>query len=368
MELKNTFKNVGILYKNFLHWNISKVSIWIFSLLIALVMTLPVVAISLILCWIMWVDWLGYLLTFSAGTLNAAVIYTVDFFIFCFFAIISALTFFLSLSYGKIMYFDLNLQYLENKKAEYLKTKFFSPKLFLKFYNISLWVGLYLLIPVWVFIIWMIAAIAVNGWVNETGVALDNWNQVLAVGTFIVAIVSISIFVYLSYRLYFSYVWLVDFKKFEELQPAKNYVKHSFKITRGWKKPLKLIGILFIFALIIAPYTIFSQALENTFNDMSNYSKYVEMGEQEKLLITQQNPQFQSVILKYQDVNIWDLQRNISLYNFMLIFLGVFGFLIITGIIEMVMVSHYKQASTDVKIKKVVSKIDDKGENKKIEL
>ena len=292
-------------------------------------------------------------MTFFAGTLNAAAIYTADFFIFMFFVIIWAITFFLSMTYGKIMYFDLNLKYLENKKSDLVKTKFFNPKLFGKFYAISLRVFWYLLIPVAIFIVGMIVIIIVNGWVNATWVSLDNGNKTLALATFIFAAIAIIIFMYLSYRLYFSYVGLVDEKKYPEIQPAKTYVKNSFEITKGWKKPVKLLGTLLLFAIIIAPYTFTTQAIENTYNDVNNVVAFQQMWEEEKLAIMQANPYFSGVLNKYKDISIEDLQRNISIYNYLLIFMSVVGFLLITGIVEMVMISHYKQISKNIKTEKI---------------
>lgn len=147
MSIKQSFVDIGNLYKNFLHWNISKISIFIFSLLLAIAITIPVVLLGGVICWILGVDWVGYVLLFLNGTLQTSQVFSGEFFIFGFFAFIGVITFFLSLAYGKIMYFDLNLHYLENKKAEYIKTKFFRPKLFLKFFSISAYGFLYLLIP-----------------------------------------------------------------------------------------------------------------------------------------------------------------------------------------------------------------------------
>ena len=67
----------------------------------------------------------------------------------------------------------------------------------------------------------------------------------------------------------------------------------------------------------------------------------------------QANPYFSGVLNKYKDISIEDLQRNISIYNYLLIFMSVVGFLLITGIVEMVMVSHYKQISKNVKTEKI---------------
>ena len=163
---------------------------------------------------------------------------------------------------------------------------------------------------------------------------------------------------YVSYRLYFWYVWLVDKQKYWELQPAKTYVKNSLEITKWWKKLLKLVVTLLLFALIIAPYTFVTQALENTFNDMSNLEKFQLMGEETKLEVLQANPYFQAVIQKYEGVSMADLQRNIAVYNYALIFMAVIGFLLIEWLTEMVMVSHYRQIRGEVNNQKKKKKND----------
>ena len=85
MFVKNTFKDVGVLFKNFLHWNISKISIFVFSLLVALAMVLPVVLVSLLVLAILRIDWWSYAILMSQSSLAHSDVFTAGFFVFIFF-------------------------------------------------------------------------------------------------------------------------------------------------------------------------------------------------------------------------------------------------------------------------------------------
>lgn len=146
MSIKTTFSDVAKLYKNLVHWNLSKLSIYVFSLIIALWVTLPVVFVSIIICWILWIDWVWYTLAYQSNSLNTTVLQTADFWIYALFAVISVAVFFLMYAYARVMYFDLNLQYLENKKASYMKKEFFSVGKILRFFSIAGYWFLYLFI------------------------------------------------------------------------------------------------------------------------------------------------------------------------------------------------------------------------------
>lgn len=76
MFIKNTFKDVGILFQNFLHWNISKISIFVFSLIIALLMVLPIALLSLLIMAIFRVDWWSYALLMAKDMLTHSDVFT----------------------------------------------------------------------------------------------------------------------------------------------------------------------------------------------------------------------------------------------------------------------------------------------------
>jgi hypothetical protein len=271
-------------------------------------------------------------------------VFTAWFFLFIFIVGINLVIFFMALSYNKLMYFDLNLKYLEDKKSSYVKTDFFQIKRILRFYGISWWFFLALLVPVVIFIIGFLTLVWLSGWINQAWVLATNNNMFFTVSTFVLAIITGILFIYISYRFYFWYVALVDTQKFPEYQKSKKYLEYSYTITKGWKKLLKLVWLLVVFALVFAPYTITHSAVENTYRDISNYELFLTVWEESKMELINSDPYYyQPLVMKYKDISLESIQQNKNIYYYWLIFLNVLGFLVITGIMEMVMVSFYKR-------------------------
>lgn len=248
-------------------------------------------------------------------------------------------------AYARVMYFDLNLQYLENKKASYMKKEFFSVGKILRFFSIAGYWFLYLFIPVVIAFFGSILIVVLNGWVNDTWVAITNGSQFLSVSFLILAIVSVILFIYISYRLFFSFIALVDTKKYPQLQSAKTYVKDSIEMTKWVKKFMKLLLTLLIFSLIFSPFFYIFQWIENTYNQIKTVKAFKLLPSESKLLYLEQQPDFALVVKKYENIPSEILEKNIFVYKYILLALWIVTFIFIEWISDMIMVSHYRQIS-----------------------
>ena len=346
--IKHVFKDVSILYKNFLHWNISKISIWIFGFLIALTIMIPFLLITFLLLFILNVDWYSYTGHLVNGSLTHEMVLHKDFFLWAFMWIINIVVFFLGWSYAKVIYFDMNLKYLDHKKPKYNKMRFFHFPIIWNYYKMSSLIALILSIPLIIWVILFSLIVSWAGWVNNAGVLLTNGNTALAMWLLVLAILVTVSFIYLSYRFYYSYILFVKNHDSEHMDfSAKDCIRKSWNITKWFKKLLKLVWILFIFAVILLPFNIVEESLNNTYEDIRNYQIFTEVSESTQLQLQESDPYYYgSLAIKYQQVSADDLQKNIQIYYNLIIFFNIILFLFISWVIEMVMVSFYKRVLT----------------------
>ncbi|MCP4522750.1 MAG: hypothetical protein GY828_00865 [Candidatus Gracilibacteria bacterium] len=388
--IKTSFSHTGLLYRNFLHWSFSKISIEIFGLLISLGTVLPVAFLSIIFFYIFGIDGIGYIgLFMGSAHIGKESIVDIKFLFFIIIAFINFLIFIIGWTYAKLKYFELNLDYISGEKKHYFTrydfvslaavgtmfTHFFHEgvhfllislasiylvirsafiaykerKELILYYKTSSLALLYLLIPVVFFLISMLILILLGGGVNATGVQFTNGNDFISILSFLLFIVSALGFIYITYRLYFSFVLLADTRKKGELkQGAKSYIKESFGMTKGWKRPLQLFVILLIFGLLLAPIKMLQSGVENTYKNIISYTEYRTLPEESKQKLVTKNGIFHytNLELKYGNISTYDLQKNIKLYGNIQKFLSIFVFILIGGLMEMVMVSYYTQIIT----------------------
>jgi len=243
----------------------------------------------------------------------------------------------------------MNLKYLDQKKPKYTKMRFFHIPIIWNYYKVSSITAGILLLPIIIWAIIFSILIAGTWGINSAGVMLTNGNNPLAIATLIIAISIWLSFIYLSYRLYFSFIIFIKNYDSEFMDfSAKECIKKSWKLTKGFKKLLKLVWILFTFAIILLPFNLIEDGLNKTYTDVSNYQIFTQVGEADKLRLQEVNPYYYSELsVKYSQITAEDLEKNIQIYYNLIIFFNILLFIFISGLIEMVMVSFYKRVLTN---------------------
>ena len=242
--LKNIFLDVFKLYKNFFHWNLSKLIIFIWSIILAILWILPFVIIMFVYWYFAWIDLsllLEQLLTKQLGS---------DLFINIFLYFIT-IVFFVMYFYWYILLIKLNFEYKNSKKLTFLKNYYFNFKKIKKYINLTLINWLILFIPILFFVL-LIFVISLFIWpiVNIENIMTFK-NTIFTVISLLGFIVSLIIFVYLFYRICFSYFELIIDKK--DKKKTLDYFKISFEITAWFKKFFKFLLIITIFLIFMFP-------------------------------------------------------------------------------------------------------------------
>lgn len=274
--IKNILWDFWFLYQNFFHWNLSKILINIFSILLWILLALPFFIIlwlfiyfdpiawkDIIYSYINWSIWLSFISAISSSlfyVLIEAFLFITWVLIFLFWA-----------SYKMILFTKLNIEYKNRNKLNYMSNLYFDKNTIIKYLGIVSWIWIILLIPFLVFLILFTIYIFSFWWIESiyTMTLSNNINifSILSLSTFLILL---FVFIYLSYKVSFSYIIMLDEDNLGERKKALYYVKKSFKITNWFIKFIK-------FLLLIIIFTIFISIIDIVWKEISNYWDIVKI-------------------------------------------------------------------------------------------
>lgn len=245
--MKSTFKaywlslsliayDISLLYKNFLHWNLSKLTIWLFAIVAGTILSLP--AIGLIL-------WAGYSilstvpeaslsLFTTSGDIDATLLSTlmnhtwtlIGVGILC--VLVIAIYGF-TLTYAYFLELKLYEGYLTGNQLPIKKNLYFSKYHLRKFLGILGWTSLYVLYPIAagvsvLFVLFLLTHFNI--------LSADNRTHIAILGTLaLIGFLScIAWMVVLSIRMSFGYMLLLG--KEDAEKPAREFVNESFALSK----------------------------------------------------------------------------------------------------------------------------------------
>ncbi len=268
---KNIFSDLILLYKNFIHWNISKILILVFSLWLWILLSLPFFALTFVIAYLDPIDWkdiiYNYYTTQSVWlslmtALSSHLFYVILVWVLF---LVAVWFFFFWYSYKIITLTKLNISYLDWEKIPYMKNIYFDVQKILSYLWVVAWGWLILLIPFIIFIIIFFVLIGIFWWIEEVWTMIkSNWvSNPFSITTWVFLLIWVLGFIYLAYRLTFSYIILIDDKNYKEVQKSIFYIKESFRIS-SWIKIFKFFLFLIIFTIIMLPFDYIWRNLEET--------------------------------------------------------------------------------------------------------
>lgn len=344
--LKTISFDVFTLFKNFVHWNISKVIISIASILLWVLMALPFIVVLLILYFSFWLQ-----VYISSPEINILSIlsflweHPLVFFIFMLFSLLWWLTMLFWYSYRKILFMKLNLAYLEWEKLLYKNNSYIDLKLIWKYIGVITLVSLFVLIPVFVFLALFFALFFMFWWSEwvQTMINSSRFNPFTVI-TFVLFIVCLTAFLYIWYRLYFAVIMLADDKKHYTEKAPIFYLKESLNYTKSISTLLRFISVVLLVTIIILPFWSLNDHFSTSLQDVRNYQDFQTLSDDQKKTLEEwsSNYYINKIKLEYTNLLPQDLKKLETTYFYLNYLFIIINFLLIFWLLEMVMASFYK--------------------------
>lgn len=219
--IKNIFGDISLLYKSFFHWNISKILIVIFAFFLWILVSLPFFAILWIVVYFDPIDWkdiaYNYYTTESFGlSLMTALSSYLWYIILEWILFILAVWFFMfGYSYKTISLTNLNLSYLNQEKIWFFKNVYFNFSTIWKYLWVISWISLILLVPFLLFlVIFVVTLFSLWGLDVVSNMVRENYTNPFTIIVWVSFFTLLLVFLYLAYRMSFSYVIMLDDKNY----------------------------------------------------------------------------------------------------------------------------------------------------------
>ncbi|MDP2090288.1 MAG: hypothetical protein Q8K30_01705 [Candidatus Gracilibacteria bacterium] len=336
--IKNAFFDCSLLYKNFFHWNFSKIIIFFWSIALGFLFVLPFIFIFIIYSFLNNKDALQIIGGLLSGTLIN------DFFgniILMIILVLFAIIYF----YGNILLLNVSNVYLDGKKLSYKKNDYFKFHKIIKYFNLTVLNFLILLIPIIITVILMGILFLVSGDMIKIYemVSASPFNYFTILSFVFVSLGLIS-FIYLSYRLIFSYLVYLDESHIKTNVKLLDCIKSSFNKTKKIKSFIKFSFLVIIFLIIILPVKFVGVMLDNNLKMVTDYSIYSNLNDNDKEKATALKPYYyQSLELEFRGYNDEKLEQIANKNEIYLVLFSILSFLFLNGLFLMVLTSFYKR-------------------------
>lgn len=268
-QFKNILIDLSLVYKNFIHWNVSKILIYIFWFFLWVVLSLPFLIILGLFMFFDPISWKEVVSNYVSSGWSIWMSLVAEIYNNFVILIIELIIFFLAIgffifwfSYKILTTINLYLSYLKWEKIKYMKNIYFNIKIIFSYLKLSWVVTWILAIPAVVFIISFFVLLYSFWGVDSVLSMLYTWENMFSIILWIVFLLCLLVFIYLAYRLSFSYVIFLDKDNYAEENKIYFYVKESFKIT-SWLKIFKFLLLIILFSIFMMPFDYLWKIVEN---------------------------------------------------------------------------------------------------------
>ncbi len=333
---KNIFSDVWFLYKNFFHFNLSKILIILVTILYILVLLLPIFLLLLLTFYFLWIFNTGF-----SPYLFLANWYYLWFWIF--FIVLSFFIYIIWYSWSTILLNRLSLWYINREKLSLSKNYYFDFKLFWTYFKLSFIVLLIIFSPILFWFIWSIILLIIFWWIQQSLAVVSSWMyNWLSISLLILTIISVILFLYLSYKTLFVYVILVDkYSKNKKLKKVKYYLKKSFQFTKWFKKFYKLVLVLLVLIIFTYPVYYFESYFSSEAKNIKTFINY-DLFVKSWWDLKDKQLNYMNLKLEYWNKNITTLSNDIKFYSEISMLFYILEFLFVWWLYNMVIMSFYK--------------------------
>ncbi len=343
-KVKQILKDIFIIYKNIIAWNISKLNIFLIALFLVFVVIIFFIIITYFIHIYDPINWkLIYekLISSSSGINNSIYLIFKEhiFFSFIYFILLISFisTLIITFNYSNFLLAKLHLNYIRWKKYfNFLDNKKNFIKNFFKYFSITINFILYLTLPLLLFIFGYFIILLIYPDSQRISQVFSTFtiNDSFSFWIISISIISIFYFIYIFYRIIFSYVILADNENYIDKLKYSFYIKESIKLTKSFKNFFIFLLLFFILLIITSPII---KVWENLKNSLINNIELINS--QEKFF-----PYLQTKEIKIpKNIDFLKIRKNtnknIILYTFYLIIY----FILIAWLFNLFIVSFYER-------------------------
>ena len=336
--IKNAFCDSAMLYKNFFHWNISKILIFFWSIALGFLFVLPFIFIFIVYSFLYHVDSTQLIWgMFNGNPMNNFFWNIILMLIVIVFAIIY--------SYWNILLLNVNNSYIEWKKLEFKKNDYFKFHKVIKFFNLTVLNALILLLPILTVIVLMWILFLISGDMSQIYEMVSsspiNYFTILS---FVIAFLWIVWFVYITYRTIFSYLVYLEESHISKKVKLLDCIKISFNKTKKFKSFFKFLVLIVLFLIISLPIKFVWVMLDNNLKMVSDYSVYQNLSEENKEKVMESNSNYYSALeVEFRWYNDERLEKIARKNEIHMVLFTILSFLFLNWLFLMIMTSFYKR-------------------------
>lgn len=352
-KLKYIFLDISLLYRNFIHWNISKGIIAIWSFVLWIICSLPFFLLVGVLSFLDPIEWsniIGYLALGQAidfDVLGGLLEYPFYVLLEVFLILLWIVALIIGSSYGVLLRTNLYFSYIKKRNLSFRENFYFQRWMFAQYIRVFFRILGYLVVPIIIFIALFL------GLYILFRIELLSFH-LFSVISFVCFCVTVISLIYMSFRIWFVYPILLDKKNVLDFPPAKEVLQTSRNITKGIVVfPFLLVA--FIYWLFVLPFNMVEETLNTNGSDAKMYLAY-KTGQ-----LSIQTEETREIYAILQVQFEWKTDNEVVedivwLGRAKLLFIIV-SFLLISGTFEMLAVSFYLHFLQKTKKKSLVSRI-----------
>jgi len=338
--IKHTFWDISSLYKNFIHWNFSKIIIFTISILLWVISVIPLLIFYFIFSGFSFTD--VTVLVTSIALTGQILTWLLANFVY----LLAVLFFMIWFLYSYIYLINLNKSYIDWKNITYKSYLKFDYKTFCKYFRLALLLLVILVVPVILFVLITGIIIWLLGWVDAvTNIVLAWPTNIFSILSLIFFLLSVFLVIYLLYRFIFSFFLLTE--KWNNEIWVIWLLKKSFSITKWFKKLFNLLLLLCLGLLSLTPFYLVWLLVSLEKADLDNYISYNNLEEWMKAQVLHWNSYYyNSLVIKYDNTELIDLKSRQENYDLYVSIYSIFKFIFMYWIFTMILTSFYTRIIT----------------------
>ena len=350
--LQHIFFDVVILFKNFFHWNASKIIHLLFGYLLWAWLALPFILLIIAILYL-FIPELSFntifqrSLTQTLSLEDFAPLFSNSFLaiLLFVFAVLGFFLFQIGKSYNYVLNLAMYKSYLSGERRHIFSSFSFHPQTIINYIKIFLLNSFLFIAPFIISGLLFICILFFSGGILSTLSIVLKQGQVnyFTISLFLLFLITCLVAVYLNYRSIFSVVDFIhhDFWKSHQ-KKALHFIKKSFEITTGIKKLVQFLIIFVLFGIIFLPLEIIKD-IEMT--EVKNRSQYVTLIEKASQTWASLEDEELDTLEYLGELYTWengnDMIGKIDTHTNMVMILSLISFLIVSGVSEMILYSFY---------------------------